>query len=51
MKALNNVKLASSFREISNTLDIVSGVIKLFVIVLMVLQGVMIIKNTKESMQ
>lgn len=51
MKAFNNVKLAGSFREISNTLDIISGVIKLFVIVLMVLQSIMIIKNTKGSLQ
>ncbi|MGN0534319.1 MAG: hypothetical protein ACI4IK_08150 [Eubacterium sp.] len=49
MKHLNNIKLAGSFREISNTLDIISGVMRVFAVALMVLQGIILIKNTKKE--
>lgn len=49
MKNFNNIKLLSSFREISNVLEIVSIAIKIFAFVLVILQGVMIIKETKKD--
>lgn len=49
MKFFNNVKLVSSFREISNVLDIVSGVIRIFAFVLMLLQAILLIKETKSN--
>lgn len=49
MKALNNIKLANSFREISNALEIVSMIVKVFALVIVVLQGVMLVKETKSS--
>lgn len=49
MKKFNNIKLLSSFREISNVLEIVSIAIKIFAFVLVILQGIMIIKETKKD--
>lgn len=49
MKNFNNIKLLSSFREISNILEIVSIAIKIFAFVLVILQGIMIIKETKKD--
>ncbi|MDE5984183.1 MAG: hypothetical protein K2H13_02885 [Eubacterium sp.] len=49
MKFFNNVKLVSSFREISNVLDIVSGAIRIFAFVLMLLQAILLIKETKND--
>lgn len=49
MKNFNNIKLLSSFREISNVLEIVSIAIKIFAFVLVILQGIMIIKETKKD--
>ena len=49
MKNYNNIKLLSSFREISNVLEIVSIAIKIFAFVLVILQGIMIIKETKKD--
>ncbi|MCH5321207.1 MAG: hypothetical protein J1E36_05550 [Eubacterium sp.] len=51
MKHFNNLKLLSSFREISNVLDIVSGVIRIIVFVLVVLQGILLIKETRKDLQ
>lgn len=48
MKNLNNLKLASSFREISNALDIISGVVRIFAIALMIIQGILVFKNVKD---
>lgn len=47
MKNFNSVKLLSSFREISNVLEIVSIAIKIFAFVLLVLQGVLLIRDSK----
>lgn len=49
MKFFNNAKLVSSFREISNVLDIISGVIRIFAFALMLLQAVLLIKETKKN--
>ncbi len=49
MKYFNNVKLVSSFREISDVLEIISGIIKIFTFVLIIFQGIMMIKETKKS--
>ncbi|MCM1284767.1 MAG: hypothetical protein NC213_00970 [Acetobacter sp.] len=48
MKILNNLKLAGSFREISNALDIISGVVRIFAIALMIIQGILVLKNAKD---
>lgn len=48
MKNFDNLKLVASFREISNVLDIISGVMRIFVIVIMILQGILLIKDTKQ---
>lgn len=47
MKNFNSVKLLSSFREISNVLEIMSIAIKIFAFVLVVLQGVLLIRDSK----
>lgn len=49
MKFFNNVKLVSSFREISNVLDMISGAIRIFAFVLMLLQAILLIKETKKE--
>ena len=51
MKHFNNLKLVSSFREISNVLDIIAGVIRIFVFVLIILQGILLVKETKKDLQ
>lgn len=47
MKNFNSVKLLSSFREISNVLEIVSIAIKIVAFVLVVLQGILLIRDSK----
>lgn len=49
MKKLNTLKLLSSFREISNILEIVSIAIKIFAFVLIILQGIMLIKDNQSN--
>ena len=49
MKKFNNIKLLSSFREISNILDIISGAIRIFAFVLVVLQGILLIRDAKKG--
>ncbi|MBR2134254.1 MAG: hypothetical protein IJ851_06035 [Eubacterium sp.] len=49
MKHFNNVKLVSSFREISNVLDIVSMTIRIFTAVLIVLQALLLIRDVKNK--
>lgn len=49
MKSFNSIKLLSSFQEISNVLEVVSLVIKVLAIVLAILQGFMLIKDTKKN--
>ncbi|MDD6728506.1 MAG: hypothetical protein PUE08_04710 [Eubacteriales bacterium] len=49
MKYFNSIKLLSSFREISNILEIVSAAIRIFAFVLIILQGILLIKETKIS--
>lgn len=50
MKNFNNIKLLSSFREISNILDIISGAIRIFAFVLVVLQGILLIRDAKKEL-
>ncbi|MCM1115566.1 MAG: hypothetical protein NC397_08740 [Clostridium sp.] len=50
MKHMNNLKLVNSFREISNVLDIVAGAIRIFALVLVIAQGILLIKNTKQEL-
>lgn len=49
MKYFNNIKLLSAFREVSNVLEIVSTAIRIFAFVLIVLQGVLLIRETKHA--
>lgn len=49
MKNFNNIKLLSSFREISNILDIISGAIRIFAFILVVLQGILLIRDAKKG--
>jgi hypothetical protein len=49
MKNFDNLKLASSLREISSALDIISGIVRIFAVGLMVLQAVLLVKNTKKN--
>lgn len=51
MKYFNNLKLVSSFREISNILSIISTVINVFALLLVVLQGVMLVTETKRNIK
>jgi hypothetical protein len=45
MKHFNNLKLVSSFREISNVLEIISNAIRIFAFVMLILQGLCLIKE------
>lgn len=47
MKSYNNIKLVSSFREISNVLEIISKAIRIFALALIILQGILLIRDTK----
>ena len=49
MKNFNSIKLLSSFREISNVLEIVSIAIKIFAFVLVILQGILLIRDSKSN--
>lgn len=50
MKHFNNIKLLSSFREISNILEIIANAIRAFAFVLVILQGALLIKQSKSSL-
>lgn len=50
MKNLNSIKLLSSFREISNVLEIISIAIKIFAFAMVILQGILAIKESKKNM-
>ena len=45
MKNFNNLKVVSSFREISNVLEIISKSMRIFTFVLIILQAIMLIKE------
>ena len=49
MKNFNSIKLLTSFREISNVLEIVSIEIKIFAFVLVILQGILLIRDSKSN--
>lgn len=51
MKHYNNLKLVSSFREISNALDIISNAIRIFAFALVILQGILLVKETKKDLK
>lgn len=50
MKFFSNIKLASSIREISNVLEIISLIVKIFSFLLIVLQGVKLISQMKKDL-
>lgn len=47
MKYFNNIKLLSSFREISNVLEIISMAFRIFAFALVVVQGILLVKEAK----
>ena len=49
MKHYNNIRLVTSFREISNVLDIISDSIRIFAAVLVVLQALLLALDYKKS--
>lgn len=49
MKHFNNIKLVTSFREISNALDIISNAIRIFAFVLIIFQAILLVKETKKE--
>lgn len=49
MKNFNNIKLLSAFREVSNVLEIVSKAIRIFALIMIILQGVLLVKETKSG--
>lgn len=51
MKYFNNIKLLSSFREISNILEIISMAIKIFAFVLVILQGILLVREAKVNIK
>lgn len=51
MKNFNNIKLLSSFREISNVLEIISIALKAFAFLLVIFQGIMLIRDTKTTIK
>ncbi len=51
MKHFNNLKLVSSFREISNVLEIISAAFRIFTFILLILQGIMLVKETKFNIK
>lgn len=51
MKYFNNIKLLSSFREISNILEIIAMAIKIFAFVLVILQGILLVREAKVNIK
>lgn len=49
MKHFNNLRLLTSFREISSALEIIATAMRIFTFVLVVLQGIALIAETKGS--
>ena len=47
IKYFNNIKLLSSFREISNVLEIISMAFRIFAFALVVVQGILLVKEAK----
>ena len=51
MKFFNNVKVLSSLREISKVLEIISTAFRIFAFLLVILQGFLLVKETKDSIK
>jgi hypothetical protein len=51
MKYLNNLKLVSSFREISQTLDYISAAIRVVSVLLLVLQAVLLFRDYRAAVK
>ncbi len=49
MKSFDNVKLVSSFRQVSMALELISKGIKIFALALIILQAIMLIKDKPFS--
>ncbi len=49
MKYFNNIKLISSFREISGVLEIISAAIKIFAFVLIIIQTILLFFDVKGA--
>lgn len=48
MKHFNNIKLLSSFREISSALEVIAMAMRIFAFVLVIIQGIAILGETKK---
>lgn len=51
VKRLNDIKMIKSFGQLSDVLDAVSMVIRIITVVLVIAQGILLIKNAKESIE
>lgn len=49
MKHFNNLRILTSFREISTVLEIIAKAMRIFTFVLVILQGVALIAEAKGS--
>lgn len=49
MKYFNSLKLVSSFKEISNVLEVISAAIRIMTFALVILQGILVIRDAKTS--
>lgn len=48
MKHFNNIKLLSSFRQISSALEIIAVAIRIFAFVLVIIQGIALLGETRN---
>ena len=51
MKHFNNIKLLSSFREISNVLEIISMAFRIFAFALVIIQGILLVREAKVNIK
>ncbi len=51
MKNFNNIKLLSAFREVSDVLEIISKAIRIFALIMIILQGILLFKETKSEVK
>lgn len=49
MKHFNNLRLLTSFREISSVLEIIAKTMRIFTFVLVILQGIALIAEAKGT--
>lgn len=51
MKYFNNIKLLSSFREISKVLEIISMAFRIFAFALVIIQGILLVREAKVNIK